>query len=801
MVKNYIKIAWRNIVRSPFYSLVNITGLSAGIAFTLLIAAFVWSELKVNHSLKNADQQYIIQSRWKDPNLGYDLTTLGPLAKELRDRYPDLVANYYRYDGITSNVSKGDKHFREGLQVGDSTLLRMFGFSLLHGNAASAFEGPFSLVISQEIAHKYFGKTNVIGQTLNIENFSGSSHDFIVTGVLNKFSKNSITHLVEDYPNQFFISSSNLSFFGRNMDWNNSSIPGYIELQKGVKPEDLEKPIKYLVKQNANAQVVDNLTPYLVPLKRYYLRANNGVVEKMMYALSSIALFILIMAVINFVNMSVSRSSVRMKEIGIRKVLGGLRKQLIIQFLSESIILVFFAMLLGIGIYAFARGLFTQIIGKEIPVITQFPLYFTVYILLFVLATGFIAGIYPALVLSSVKSVDSLKGKILRTNEKPLLRKSLMAFQFGTATIVFVSAIIISQQIHLFFSKDLGYNKDYIVSAQLPRNWSRDGVRQMETLRNQFAGIPQVVNVTLSYEVPDGNNSGNSLIYKAGADSTSAISTQLLYTDQYYATTYNIPMVAGVFYSQPSSFSDSSTIVINETQARAFGWKDPHEAIGRQLKFPGSPGDFTIAGVTKDFHFGSMQKAIQPVTFLQVALTSTFRFFSFKLKPGDIGKSIGALQNKWLTLMPGTPFEYKFMDDTLKKLYKTEIQLKQASYTATVLSLIIVLLGVLGLISLNVQKRTKEIGIRKVLGSSVKEIIALFMKEFLRVVAVAGILACPVAYLLMNNWLSDYVYRIDITAMPFIISIVLLGFVTAVLIFVQTIKTAMASPVKSLRTE
>ena len=415
---------------------------------------------------------------------------------------------------------------------------------------------------------------------------------------------------------------------------------------------------------------------------------------------------------------------------------------------------------------------------------------------------GFIAGIYPAFVLSSLKSVESLKGKLASVKENVLLRKSLVAFQFGTATIAFMGAIIISEQINLFFSKDLGFNKDYIITAQLPRNWTPEGVRKMEDLRKQFAAMPQVSNVTLSYEVPDGNSAGGSSLYKAGSDSTTAITSQLLMTDEYYASTFGIPMEAGMFFSAPGAFTDSFTLVINEAQAKAFGWKNPQDAIGKQVKFQGGGGqNFTIAGVTKDFHFGSMQKAIQPVTFLHVSLTNVFRNFSFKLKPGDIGNSIAALQKKWSALMPGTPFEYTFMDDTLAKLYRSEIQLKKASYTATVLALIIVLLGVLGLISLSVQKRTKEIGIRKVLGSSVAGIMSLFMKEFLLVILIAGVVACPVAYIIMHNWLQAYAYRIDITAQPFLLSVLVLGFITALLICIQTIKAAMSNPVKSLRTE
>jgi ABC-type antimicrobial peptide transport system permease subunit len=261
-------------------------------------------------------------------------------------------------------------------------------------------------------------------------------------------------------------------------------------------------------------------------------------------------------------------------------------------------------------------------------------------------------------------------------------------------------------------------------------------------------------------------------------------------------------MAAGKFFSPPGAFTDPFTIVINQAQAKALGWNNVEDAIGKQLKFQGGGGQvFTIAGVTKDFHFGSMQKPIQPITFLHPSLANIYRIFSFKIRPGGIVNSIDALQKKWSALMPDVPFEYTFMDDALAKLYKSEIQIKKASYTATVLALIIVLLGVLGLISLSVQKRTKEIGIRIVLGSSAAGIMSLFMKEFLLVILISAIVACPVAYIILHNWLLAYAYRINITASPFIISVTILVVITAALICIQTIKVALANPVKSLRTE
>ncbi len=801
MVKNYFKIAWRNIIKSRFYSLVNVIGLSFGIAFTLLIGAYVWSELQVNSTLKNAGDQYIIQSKWKDANQGIELTSMGPLAKALRENYPNLVANYYRWDGVTSNVSKGNKVFREGLQLCDSTMLNMYGFSLKHGNPSTAFDGPYSVVITTEKAIKYFGKTDVTGEVLTIENFSGSKHDFMITAVMNMPVKNSVTFVNDNNNNGFYIAADNLAFFGRNMDWPNAYILNYIELQKGVTPADLDKPMQLLIRQNAPPQITQNMKPYLVPLKDYYLSANNGLVQKMLYALSAIALFILLMAIINFINMSISRSATRMREIGIRKVLGGLKTQLISQFLIESVILVFLSTIIALVIYMVTKDLFSNILGKAVPALSVFPLYFIVFPVSMIVIIGLIAGIYPAFVLSSLKAVESLKGKLSSVKENLWLRKSLVAFQFATAAIVFIAAIIISTQINLFFSKNLGYDKAYIISAQLPRNWSPEGVQKMEAIRRQFAASPQVSNVTLSYEVPDGNNSGSIAFYKQGGDSASALQSQMLQTDEYFSSTYSIPMAAGEFFGQPGAVSDSFALVLNEAAAKAYGWQTPAEAIGKKLFFASNQPASTVRGITKDFHFGSMQQEIAPVTFVQVRVTNTFRYFSFKLKPGNMGNALAALQKKWSALMPGTPFEYKFMDETLATLYKSELQLKKAAYAATVLSLIIVLLGVLGLISLSVQKRTKEIGIRKVLGSSVAGIITLFMKEFLQVVIIAAIIACPVAYILMQKWLQAYTYRINITAQPFFLAIVVLSIITALLICIQTIKAAIANPVKSLRTE
>lgn len=802
MFRNYCKIAWRNIAGNKFYAAINIIGLAAGIAFTLLIAGYVWSELQVNTQLSNADRQYIIQSKWKDPSQGIEITSIGPLAKALREEYPALVKNYYRWDGITSVFSKGDKSFREGIQVCDSSLFQMYGFKLLHGDEATAFNNPFSLVISGDKAIKYFGRKDVVGQTLTVESFAGTRQDFMITGVMQKPFKNSVTHITKDNDNQIFIATKDINFFGRNVDsWQNPYIVSYIELAPGVDPKALDKPMKDLLKRNTAPEVAGNLSPYLVSLKDYYLSANNGLIYKLLYALSAIAFFILLMAVINFINLSVSRSVRRVREIGIRKVLGGLKKQLVIQFLVESVMLVFIATVVALGIYLLTKDMFGSILGETLPGLGASPLYLLSCLVVLILVVGVAAGIYPAFVLSSFRTVESLKGKLTSVRDKVFLRKSLVAFQFGVAAIVFVGAIIISQQVNLFFSKDLGYDKDYVISIPVPRNWTREGVQQMLQARNRLATLPQIADISLSYEVPNGNNSGIFALYRYGTDPSAAIQTQSIFADEHYADTYAIPLIAGNFYSPHGGEGDSSKVVINQKMSIALGWDDPHEAIGQQVLNRNDNRVFTIAGVTKDFHFGTMQQSLQPVTFYNLRAFTLFRLFSIKLKPGDMNGSIAALQKKWNEVLPGAPFEYTFMDDTLKQLYSTEIQLKKASYAATILSFSIVFLGVLGLVALSVQKRIKEIGIRKVLGSSVANIIALFMKEILITILIGALIACPAAWFLMDKWLSDYATRISITPAPFIASVTILIIITAALVVMQTIRTALMNPVKSLRSE
>ncbi|HZE86059.1 MAG TPA: ABC transporter permease [Puia sp.] len=802
MFKNYFIVGWRNITRRPFYSSLNILGICTGILFTLLIGVYVWGELQVNRKLRHAKNQYFLISDWKDPNEGINIGTLGPLAKRLKEEYPGLVANYYRGDFVTSIISKGDVHFRESIDIGDSTLLSMYGFELLHGNAATAMKNPYSVVIRKEIALKYFGRTNVVGEKMRIQSFSNTVHDFLITGVLKDIPENSVTDLNIENHHKLFIPANTFSYFSRNDrdNWENVIVPSFIELKEGVTPKDLAGPIKRLMQKNAQDWIRQDLTVRPVALENYYLQKDNGLVQRMLYALSFVGIFILLMAVVNFINISISGSSARIKEIGIRKVLGGLRKQIIVQFLTESVILVLLSTLLALLLYPLARPLFEELIGKEMARLSSFPLYFMLFPSALVLLVGLAAGFYPAIVLSSLKSADSIKGKLKTIRKNISLQRALAGFQFCLASIVMVAALIVTQQVSYFFSQDLGYDQEHVVSSQVSRDWTAQGVRRLETIRNEFAAIPEISKATLSYEIPDGMNGNQWALYRAGQDSTKAVGMQLLGTDEHYLETYQVPMKAGEFLTAATAM-DSTKIVINESAAKALGWTNAREALGGQVKFPGFEPICTITGITGDFHFNSMQQKIPPIVFIHLRLYIQCRYISFKLRPGNTANAITAIEKKWAVLLPGSSFEYRFMDETLKRLYRSEIQLKKAAYTATLLSLIIVLLGVIGLVSLSIQKRTKEIGIRKVLGASLTSIMTLFIRDFLLVIILSTLIACPVAWFIMHQWLNNYAYRILVTPLPFIISVLAVSIITVALIAIQTLKAGNANPVKSLKME
>ena len=803
MIEIYFKIAWRNLMKRKFYAFVSILGLSVGITFTLLIGTYIWGELQVNTNLKNVENQYLIQSKWKKPDIGLEITTLAPLAKTLKENYPNLVENYYGFEGYTSTISNGDKVFREDIQIGDATLLNMYGFELLYGDSKTALNQPYTMVISSEQAIKYFGKLDCLGKSLTIESNAGQKKSFMITGVLGKVNTNSVMNLLSDTRIPILMSFESSKFWGieKYFAWNNPYNVGYIELKNGVKPESVAQVMSKLIKANAPENISANLQAYLVPMKDVYLEANNGIVKKTIFTLLFVALFILLMAIVNFINMSIGNSVTRLKEIGVRKMLGSEKGQLIRQFLAESILISLFSLLISLIFYEVFQPFFGEMLHKKMPSLLTVSSYFYLFAVLFAVLIGLLSGIYPAFILSNLPSIDSLKGKLKSIKENIFFRRLLIVSQFTIALFVFVGASVISKQVNYFFNKDLGYQKEAVVTLSVPRDWSPVGVDKMERIRDEMAKLKEVSQVSLSYDIPAGHGGNNNAFYKMGQDSTQAVYVQTITTDEKYADAYQIPMVAGVYFQRKQESFQAGKIVLNETGIKTLGFKNPAEAIGKEIRIHYYPQPFTIVGVTKDFHIASMHKAISPLVFMNVKDFTFFRYLSFKIQPNNLAQSLSSIEQKWKTLMPGSAFEYTFIDDTLQKLYQSEIQLKKASQVATILSIIIVLLGILGMVSMSIARRTKELGIRKVLGASSISIVMLFLKEFIVLIAIAIAISFPLGIISMNHWLTAYAYRIQLDWQIFIT--VALGFSLIIAIFVclQTFKTALENPIKSLKTE
>ncbi|HVY74123.1 MAG TPA: ABC transporter permease [Puia sp.] len=802
MIRNYILVALRQLKRHKLFSILNIFCLAIGICFCMLIGQYVLHERQVNGTLRNIHGQYLIGSDWKVKNMGMDITTVGPLAKALKDQYPDLVQNYYRFNPITNVVSAGDRHFQENIAIGDTTFVSMYGYSLLYGNPERPFPNNSSAVITGSMATKLFGTANVVGKTITITNTTGTTQDFTVSAVLSEPGYNSVNNLVDKTGYSVFVPFEGNQYYqgGPGQDsWNSAFIAGFISLQPGVQPSQLYGPMKQLLKLNCPENLSKNLEPRLDPIEYYYLRKDNAAVEKTLDILSLVSIGILLMAIINFVNIMIGTAAYRIKEIGLRKVFGGRKGQLVMQYLTESIVLTWLATLLSLLLYTLFRPVFNEVLQTNLPAVTSFTLRQTAYLCLLILTVGFLAGIYPAFVLSASEVVASVKGKINLDEKGSWMRKSLLVLQFAVAIVVFVVALTISRQVNYFFEKDLGYNKgQVIVISAFPKQWDSAGVARMETVRRSLESLSGVKSASVCYEVPERKPPLSLTLTPEGAAATQALVIPTITVDENYAATFGIPMSQGRFFRNGIGGFVPNEMVLSESAVKAFGLKD---AIGKKLDLPNGGGQFTIVGITKDFNYSSLHEAIGPLAFLHVRDGQGYRFLSVKLQGGQMDRNIAAVRERWKAMLPASPFQYFFMDEKFQSMYESELHLKKAAVAGTVLMSLIVLLGIFGVLTLSLTKRTKEIAVRKVLGAEIYHIIALFLKQYAVLMFIALGVALPIAYLLSSRWLDQYAYRISQQATQYLLVSFLVCAVSFLLIGVRCLKVALGNPVDSLKNE
>lgn len=799
MIRSYFKVMLRHMARNKVNSFINVAGLTTGITFALVIGVYVWNEMQVNRQLRDVDQLYIFESTTKDRGIP---TFFAPsyLGKTLADEYPQMVETYYRFFDRMVKISANDKNFIYQSMVGDSTLISMLGLPVLYGDAGSALTDPFSVVVTEDVAIQLFGRADVVGEQVSITSGSAEKKQFAITAVLPKLTSNSVTDIIHINAQVFMSFRDKDHFLLPDPDtWDGIWCLSYLKLRAGADPLEVQRISMKLV--NERTPPVFNVSDpqfFLRPLTDYHLLSGNAAVRKMILILSGIAFFILLLASINFINISISSATSRLKEIGVRKVIGGVKRQIVFQFLGESILLTLFSGIISLLLYEIFRNFFEDILNTSLTSVSGFSFAFWRWYGIGLLLIGSLAGAYPSFLLSAYRAIESLKGK-LRSGSRNILSKGLITTQFTISTFVFICAIVISRQISLFLATDLGYDKSYIITvSSTPRIWSEQGLNTMEAAKREFLTVPQVQSATVSWGVPNGNAvSQNFNLRVPGTDRSTAVNVSCLATDDDYLDVFKIELLEGTFFRKNGGTWTSNDLVLNQTAAKALG-----VGLGDKLiPLFSDTVKFTVKGIVKDFNFNSLHEAVKPMGFLHNKQNNSYRFFSFRVSPGDVVESVNAVEGKWHEVFPDDPFDYAFMEDRLASLYKTEVQLKKATAVGTGVMAVIVIVGVLGMVSLAVSRRFKEIGIRKALGASVWNILRLFSMEYIRMIVLSIVLAIPFAWFGVNRWLEGFALRVGLSWWMFALPGVVLMAIALCVVVAGVRKTAASNPVDALRVE
>jgi putative ABC transport system permease protein len=807
MFKNYFKIALRNLWKNKGFSAINIIGLAAGLATCLLIMLYVTDELGFDKYNEKVDRIYRVDADIQFGGNHFVLAVVpDPMGAAMVRDFPQ-VEQYVRFRNHGGFlVKKGNENLQENKVIyTDSTLFDVFTLPMISGDPKTALVNPNSVVITESTAKKYFNSTDVVGKTLLINDTS----NYKITGVIKDVPKQS--HFNYD----FFVSMyGQLASYEINQ-WTSNNFNTYIVLKKGTTAASIEPQLqpfidKYVgpVFQSMNmteAQFIQqgNYLHYsLTPLSRIHLYSNktselsgNSSIEYV-YIFSLIAIFILLIACVNFMNLSTARSANRAKEVGVRKVLGSLRKSLISQFIIESVLISFISLILALVIAALLLPYFNQLAGKEITLgLFSNPGLLPALILL-VIIVGLLAGSYPAFYLSSFKPIEVLKGKLAGGFKTGWMRSSLVVFQFFISIVLIIGTLVIYNQLSFIRNKDIGYKRDNILIIQ---NTDALGT-QAKAFKDEVLKMNGVQNATMTGYLPTaGWRNDSPLFPDAVMDMKKGVSLQIWKVDENYVPTMGMQMAQGRNFSTQFP-TDSAGIIINEAAAKLFGFTNAlNKPLYYNYAFPKKDMmQYHIIGVVKNFNFNSLRTEVSPLCFLLQSQTGSI---AFRINTANPENLISQIEAKYKEMAAGQPFAYSFMDDDFNKIYDSERRMGSISVTFSILAILIACLGLFGLVSYAAEQRTKEIGIRKVLGANVSNIVGMLSKDFLKLVLIASLIAFPIAWWAMNKWLGDFAYHINISWLIFAGSALLAVFIALATICFQAIKAALANPVNSLRTE
>ncbi|HLY68409.1 MAG TPA: ABC transporter permease [Puia sp.] len=793
MIKNYFLFVFRRLKKQKIFSLINILGLTVGITCCLMIFLFIAHELSYDNFHKNGKDIYRVMRVGDLNGAGKEeVAYLSPAySTALLNDYPDAIEKAVRVMPDNDLITYNNIGFNEkNIYLVDENFFEFFSFPLIKGNPATVLKDPLSLVLTETTAKKYFGNQDPIGKVIEWN----KTLKLKVTGVARDVPANSHLYFDMVAPISYYKDRPWFNQFPNNM------LFVYVQLNPNTDPKKLISRFpkfmdKYLGAFYKTQGFSMDLTMH--PLKDIYFQkpAFDNVRHgstRVIYIFMSIAILILIIACINFMNLATARAADRSKEVGLRKVLGALRKQLVAQFISEAFLFAIFSSMLALGLLQLLMPAYTNLLGYEMPAYWTNPLVY-IFIAGVILVVGILAGSYPALLLSSFSPIDSLKGKLKVGKRGVLFRKTLVVFQFSISVLLIISIAVILMQMHYVQNIDLGFNKEHAVIIRLDNN---DISEKKILFKHQLENDPAVLNVSLMSGEPGGFHDIYSFKSEAKPNENAMFSTE--FADFEFAKTLGLKIIAGRDFSSQYPTDSLHAVLVNRTTAKKLGYT-PQEAIGKWIiNTMRDSLRRSIVGVVEDFHFSSLKDPIQPFV---ISTNDDRRLALVRIKSGNLASTINRMKNIYASLAPAYPFEYNFLDEQFNQQYKSEERQQSILSIFSVIAIFIACLGLFGLASYTAMKKSKEIGIRKVLGSSVENIVILLSKDLLKPVLLGTIIAIPTGYYIMQKWLEGFAYRVTIEWWLFALAACAAVLIALITVSAQAIKAAVANPVKSLRTE
>jgi putative ABC transport system permease protein len=790
MLKNYFLTTYRQLWKKKSYFFINVFGLASSTAVSIMILMYVYNVLTYDRFHSNIDNIYFLYRDRPSPTGPLPIyDTWYPLLDETRNAFPEVVGGVKTIAGNNTWMEYAGKSFDEQFMWADSGFFKVFNFPFVAGNKETALDSRTNIVLSQQLATKLFGTEDPIGKTVRL--FFNT--DYTVTGVVGEVPANSSLQF-----NAIVPMHTGIEFF-RESGWGSSYIYTFVLLKPGTDRAALESKLQVLMTRFISPSERGNFK--LLSMKQY----NDEFSDQRKYGmmLLGIAVGILLLASINFTNLASSQSFARMKEVGMRKALGATRGKVIFQFLSESMLLSCMSLFFGVALAQLLLPLFSDLVGMPLSLALFLqPAPIAALVLLGVLV-GLMSGFYPAFFASGFQPVKVLKGMTASHQAGGAIRSVLLTFQFAIAIFLISGVIIVLQQVNHMKAKDLNFEKDNVLVVRAaPRDYADvNAANQMiTTYKNQVSELASVISISRSSGVPGRYSGSFSLFVAEGNETADPFDWRVMRADAQYFDVFKIPFLEGRNFIKGSETDRQTGVIINEAALRAIGWKS---AVGKKLKFPGEEGFLEIVGVTKDFNYGSVAEAVQPVVHVYRGEDeyTNYPYVSVLMQPGTQVEVAQGMASLWQKLNPDRSFEYFFPADRFNDLYNTEENIASIITFASALAVVIACLGLFALASFNMAQRQKEVAVRKVMGATVSGLAILFIRKYLLLVIVASVIAMPITWYFADNWLTDFAYRIQINPLVLLGAGLFCAIIALATIGIKSIRTASADPVKALKYE